>query len=284
MKPELEQHLQNSSKEHLMQLLQELALRHPVLLTEMISILEGLSVGARYSASQDGDGEEASEGSNEEEATEDWDFSGEEQDSAFPPPPALFPLDQTSSRQRVEEYAVRLSQRESEQTLLADLTNLVEEAISYIGQNDAKSALDLFALLIDERLLERTPASVSLYDDVIDAAMYSLEDLLSEASSNAIFDANSVALSPLLTPIVRHRWLERLFTLWLKRLDLHRLEEDLPEIILDMAWSEDILLLRSLVQNELQRQPHNEHANIVDFTRQYRGKALEKLLRELPHP
>jgi len=137
--------------------------------------------------------------------------------------------------------------------------------------------------LIDERLLERTPATVSLYDEMIDAAMYSLEALLSETSSNAMFDADTVTLSPLLAPNVRHRWLERLFALWLKRLDLHRVEEDLPELMLDIAWSEDILLLRSLAQNELQRHPHSEHSNIVDFTRQYRSRALEKFLKELPH-
>jgi hypothetical protein len=274
MKPEFDQRLQNASKEHLMHLLQEIVQRHPVLLSEMMSILEGLS----------SPGEEKGEG-DEEDVTEDWDFSGDEQaaEHAFPPQPVSFPLDTLASQQRLEEYATRLRQGESPQTLIGDLSNLVEEAISYIGQNDNNSALDLFALLIDERLLERAPATVSLYDEMIDAAMYSLEALLSETSSNAMFDADTVTLSPLLAPNVRHRWLERLFALWLKRLDLHRVEEDLPEMILDMAWSEDMLLLRSLAQNELQRHAHGEHSNIVDFARQYRGKALEKFLNELPY-
>src|SRR5207249_8030704 len=122
-------------------------------------------------------------------------------------------------------------------------------------QNDYFAALDLFALLFDERLLERNPALTPTFDDMIDAAMYSLEALLSEASSHTLFDANAVTLSALLAPHVRHRWLERLFALWLKRVDAHRVEEDLPEIMLDVAWNGDMLLFHSLAQNELQKQP-----------------------------
>ncbi|HCP74335.1 MAG TPA: hypothetical protein DIU08_06805, partial [Ktedonobacter sp.] len=43
MKPEFEQRLHAASKEHLIQLLEELALRHPVLLTEITSMLENLA-------------------------------------------------------------------------------------------------------------------------------------------------------------------------------------------------------------------------------------------------
>jgi hypothetical protein len=136
--------------------------------------------------------------------------------------------------------------------------------------------------LFDERLLERAPEVVSIFDEYIDAAIYSLEELLSEASSNATFDAATVTLSPLLTTAVRHRWLERLFALWLKRLDAHKVEEDLPDIILDVAWSEDIPLLRNLVQLEFQKQARNEHSNIVEIARQYRTRSLEKFLKELP--
>ncbi|MDQ6659953.1 MAG: hypothetical protein M3Z24_03180, partial [Chloroflexota bacterium] len=64
--------------------------------------------------------------------------------------------------------------------------------------------------------------------------------------------------------------------------DARRIEEDLPEIMLNTAWSDDILLLHSLVQNELQRYPRPEHSNIVDLTRQYRTRALEKFVKELP--
>ena len=87
----------------------------------------------------------------------------------------------------------------------------------------------------------------------------------------------------MLIPDTRRRWLERLFALWLKHLDAHRVAEDLPEIILNVAWNEDMLLLSSLVQNELQKQPGGEHSNILDFNHQYRIRALEKFLKELPH-
>ena len=97
-----------------------------------------------------------------------------------------------------------------------------------------------------------------------------------------MFDV-SVSLSPLLAPAIRRSWLERLFSLWIKRLDLHRVEEDVPEIMLDVAWNEDIALLRTLAQDELQQLRQGDHSNIVDFSRQYRVRALEKFLKELPH-
>ena len=165
------------------------------------------------------------------------------------------------------------------------LRELVEEAVSTTGLKEEYAALDLFAILIDERLMELNPITIPLFDEMIDAGMYSLEALLTEASSNTLFDKDTAALSPLLNTQIRHRWLERLFALWLKRLDAHRVEEDLPELLLDVAWSEDILLLRSLVQSELQKQPQTAqttHTNIVDFSYQYRTKALEKFLKELP--
>jgi len=55
----------------------------------------------------------------------------------------------------------------------------------------------------------------------------------------------------------------------------------LPGLILNVAWNEDALLLRSLAQAELQRQPDTSHSNIVDFGRQYRTKALEKFLKDV---
>jgi hypothetical protein len=287
MNAELEQRLHTISKEQLIQLLQELALRHPVLRTEMLSILQGLPLEAPSS-----DPANSPEDINEE-VTEDWDFSGNDQAilHSFLQPVPPSPTSE-AHHQRVEEFASRLRQEESSQAFVAVLTELIEEAIAHIGYNNYQSALDLFALLIDERLLERTPAFTSTFDEMIDAATPSLEAVLSVASSSTIFDADTAALSPLLTPNIRHRWLERLFALWLKRLNAHKVEEDLPEVMLDVAWNEDLLLLRSLAQNELQKQPYSEHhlhhlpsrqeSNIVDFTRQYRTKALEKFLKALP--
>ncbi len=219
----------------------------------------------------------------DEEVSEDWDFSGDEQIVFHPyPQPTQFPLDALAHRQQLEEFTQQLDFETVPQVVMETLSRLIDEAISYVGNSDSNGALELFALMFEHRLREARADLVPVYDEMIDAAMYTLETLLSEASSNALLDVDHETLTPLLNPTERHRWLERLFALWLKRLDVHRMEEDLPEIILDVAWSEDILLLRSLVQNELQKQPHSEHSNIVDFTRQYRTKALEKFLKELP--
>ena len=271
MDPELEKRLHNASREDLIQLLEELSVRHPVLLTEIMSILGSLP-GKPVSAEE-----------NDEEVTEDWDFNGDEQAlPTFPTHSTLPPRNSETHQQRVEEFARRLRQEESPQVLFDVLRELVEDAVSFSGQKDGYAALDLFAILIDERLLELNPVTTPLFDEMIGAGMYSLEALLTVASSNTLFDKDTAALSPLLNTQVRHCWLERLFALWLKRLDAHRVEEELPELILDVAWSEDILLLRSLVQSGLQKQPQTEHTNIVDFSHQYRTKALEKFLKELP--
>src|SRR5437899_6070847 len=100
MEPELEQRLRNTSKENLIELLDELTLRHPILLSEMAAILENLSGG---SGKQDAD----------EEVTEDWDFSGDEQVILHSiPQPALLPVDSEAYRQRIAGYAARLNQKE----------------------------------------------------------------------------------------------------------------------------------------------------------------------------
>src|SRR5690242_17713468 len=67
MEPELEQQLHSLSKRRLIQLLQALAVRHPILLSEMTAILENLT-----DLSENGD--------DEDEASEDWDFSGDDED------------------------------------------------------------------------------------------------------------------------------------------------------------------------------------------------------------
>jgi len=281
MKPEIEQLLQNASREDLLTLVQELLEQHPLLQAEIVSYfvpLAGNDLVLDEGAKATGD-----EGDGEEEIEEDWDFSGDEQEVFHTlPQPVQFPLDAMAHSQRLAEYAAQLGKVESVQDLMEVLSPLIDEAISYVGHGDANGALELFALMIDERLRDTRAALTTTYDEMIDAALYTVETLLSEASSNALFDAERVTLAPSLNPAERHRWLERLFMLWLKRLDLHRMEEDLPEMLLDVAWSEDMLLLRSMAQNELQQQPHSEHSNIVNFTRQYRTRALEKFLKELP--
>jgi hypothetical protein len=280
MESEFIERLHHASREKLIELLQELAVRHPILLAEIMSMLEGLPDDAPVVEESD------------EEVTEDWDFNGEEQmeqmeqieqvaPRPFPTQPTMLPLDNETHQEHVEEIARRLRQEESPQILLDVMKDLVEDAVSFSGQNDEHAALDLFAILIDERLQERRPAITPLFDQMIDAGMYFLEALLTEASNDTLFDKDTAALSPMLSDHVRHHWLERLFALWLKRLDTYNVEEALPQLILDVAWSEDVLLLRRLVQNELQKQPQTAHANIVDFQYQYRTKALEKFLKEL---
>lgn len=290
MKPEFEQRLHTSSKEHLIQLLEELALRHPVLLTEIMSMLDNLTTEHELPQTEDGSDDTGDAG----EVSEEWDFNGDAQTTlrSLHSQQATLLTGNEARNQYVDEFSTRLQQAETPQEIFDVLRDLVEDAVSYIGRNDDSTALDLFALLIDERLLERRPDTVPLFDEMIDAGMYSLEALLSEVSSDTnhtLFNVDTtMALSPQLTPDVRHRWLERLFALWLKRLDAHRVEEDLPELLLDVARSEDVLLLRSLVQGEIQKQPHSAsaahaaHANIVDFGHQYRSRALEKFLKELP--
>lgn len=280
MKLEFEQRLHVASKEHLIQLLEELALRHPVLLTEITSMLENVAheLPQTEEASDDtGDTGDAGE------VSEEWDFNGDTQLHSLPSQQATILTGNEARNQYVDEFSTRLQQAETPQEIFDALQDLVEDAVSYIGRGEDSTALDLFALLIDERLLERKPDTVPLFDEMIDAGMYSLEALLGEVSSYTLFEVDTtVALSPLLTPAVRHRWLARLFALWLKRLDTHQVEEDLPELLLDVARSEDMLLLRSLVQSEIQQQPHADHANIVNFEHQYRSRALEKFLKALP--
>ena len=299
MESELEQHLRKSSKEQLIQLLQELAIRHPVILTEMAILLghpPSLSESQNSQHTQEAsdaskalDTLDASDASdtlddvNEDVPEDDWDFGGDEpvMMHTFHRPVQL-PVEGLTGGKDVAHFAALLSQQDTPQTLADTLTDLLDEAELRIEQDDYAGALALYELLIHERLLERTPAVTPIFDEAIDAATPALEDLLTEASSNAMFDATTVTLSPLLTATVRYQWLERLFQLWLKRIEAHRVEEDLPDIILNVAWSEDILLLRTLAQKELQKHPRSEHSNIVNFTQQYRTKALEKFLKELP--
>lgn len=280
MNAEIEQLLQKASREQLLAMVQELLELHPSLQEEMSVYFKDLN---DTGSDGDGVGEGGEADEADEEVTEDWDFSGDEP-IAFHPymSPSRFPLDALAHRQRLEEYTAQLGCETTSQGVMDVLSRLIDEAITAVGHSDLNSALELFGLLIDTRVQEERVALVTVYDEMIDAAMYTLEVLLGEASSNALFDAERVTLTPLLHSVERHRWLERIFALWLKRLDVHRVEEDLPEIMLDMAWNEDILLLRSLTQSELQRQSPSEQGNIVDFTRQYRTKMLEKFLKELP--
>jgi hypothetical protein len=301
---ELVQLLRTSSKEQLIQLLREIAIRHPDMLAEITTLLDApTQVSGPYSLLENQhtpdipdapempevpDALDASGTSGDvDEGTlaDDWDFGSDE--------PVMMhtfhrlvqlPVEGEggTGTRNIDDFVALFSQQDAPEKLADTLTDLLDEAESCIEQDDYSGALDLYALLIDQRLLERTPAVTPMLDEAIDAATPALEDLLTEASSNAMFQAATIALSPLLTDVVRYQWLERLFQLWLKRLEAHRVEEDLPDIILNVAWSEDLVLLRTLAQKELQKHPRSEHSNIVNFTQQYRTRALEKFLKELP--
>jgi hypothetical protein len=264
MEPAFASRLQHADKEQLVWLLQELAARHPVLLNEMFELLE-----------QDTQ-EETDKDQTDEEVTEDWDFSGNEIATAHTPPNTF---DNTTYQQRLNAYPAGTEQ----ETSADDLNTLLDEAQMSVEQHDYQNAIALYALVLDERLAETGDARAQLFDSAIDAHLSDLETLLSEASSNILLDAQST-FSPLLTIDMRRAWLKRLFTLWLKRLDARRQEEHISEIILNVAWSNDLSLLYQLVLEELQQQPVSTHSNIVDLQHQYRTRTLEKFLKELPRP
>src|SRR5439155_23285382 len=102
MDPELEKRLHNASREDLIQLLEELSVRHPVLLTEIMSILERLPV------------ESVSAEESDEEVTEDWDFNGDEKAlPAFHNNPIFPPRNNETHLLRIEAFDRCLRQDES---------------------------------------------------------------------------------------------------------------------------------------------------------------------------
>jgi hypothetical protein len=276
MLSESEQRFSDIDKQQLVKLLEELLLRHPVLRGEMISILERLGEAAGEAGAEDID----------DEVTEDWDFSGDEAEPDKLPIHAqhvLHPKGQQAQRLRVEELSARLLREQAPNELLALLSDVIDEAITCSAQGDTAGALDLYALMFNERFRDHTSEITALYDDMIDAAMPTLEALLEATSSNGLFVTERTSRRSLLKPGIRRKWLERLFALWLKRLDARRTEEDLPDILLDVSRNEDVPFLRRLAQQSILQQ-HPSSSNIVDFTHQYRTKALEKFLRALPLP
>ncbi len=280
MEQELEDRLRRLSKDHLLLLIQELTQRYPLLHTEIGMLLDKDTSlqGAPFYREKRGESET---GLDDENIDEDWDFGSDELVALHPvSPPGLLALDREACQQRIASYLLRLQQGEPLQTIAGDLDALLDEAEIRAENHDYRGAMDVYALVLDERLAERDEKLVHMFDKVIDDIMPILETLLSEASSNIVFETST--LTPLLTPEMRQEWLVRLFALWLRRLNAHYVEENVPEIMLNVAWSEDVALLRSLIQDELQKQPMNEHSNIVNFTQQYRARTLDKFLKELP--
>lgn len=291
MEQDLARRLHNATKEQLILLVQELANHNSALTAEIERALATISTRTP------------------EQPLADDEFMADTlvlrrplaQQSSFP-----FNLD--LYQQRLSAYPLRLQQGASPQDIFDDLIMLLQEAESRADQYDYQQALSIYALVIDSRLALQHAILISIFDRSIDEFMPVLAMLLSEASSlitsddgphtDDDLDTSSMSSteplsivgelhnepSPLLPPDKRRLWLERLFSLWLRRIDGHYSEENLPEVMLEITWNEDVPLLRSLIEKELHQQPANTYSNIVDFSRQSRTRILEKFLRELPHP
>ena len=276
METEMERRLQCSSKKQPVLLVQELTVQHPELLSEIPTILDQLANLAE-NETEHGNDDDSSSGQHEDE----WDVSGELATMDFVRTPEFPSIDLAAYRQRIEGYLVRIKQKKSLQPICDDLFEILKEAQQRADREDYYNALDLYALVLDERLAERNATLTSILDKALNEIMPMLQAVLINVCSCIIVTSSSF-LTPVLTPEMRHNWLERLFALWLRRLDHYHVEEDVPEILLEMAWENDLGLLRRFVHEELQRLRQNGTSNIVDFTRQYRARALEKFLKELP--
>src|SRR5438876_3943120 len=168
MELELEHHLQNVNKTQLVTLLQELAVRHPVLLTEIVELL------GQFADSEGTEDTEESDTEIDSEATEDWDFSGDDDDltelhSVSRPP--LPPLELEVKQQQINSYTERLLQGESQQSIGSGLLHLLREAEIRADQHDYQGALALYALILDKRLTEKNGALVHIFDKAIDESM-----------------------------------------------------------------------------------------------------------------
>lgn len=270
MEHEFELQLRSSNQEQLLQLMLSLVERYPLLRAEIINLLHNAT-----------NAESADES---EETSEDWDFSGEEADL---PQPLVqqsrpLPFDEDVYRKRLANYDQRLNNGESPQSITADLAEILEEAARRTGNRDYNVALTLYALIIDERLKDHVSSLAIILDEAIYIVTPVLATLLSESNNNDdVIEITTQKPSPLFSTSVRQAWIERLFTLWIRRLDARTVEDELQDILLNMTWSEDIHFLRQLIQNELQKQPAGQRSNIVDFTLQFKTRALEHFFKDL---
>lgn len=286
MAPELEHRLQASSKTALIRLVQELVARHPELLVEMQTILETSLPTSLIQLEDDLNNE----------VTEDWDFSGDDltllpspstQLPQLPPLPEPAPtVDLEMYRQRIADYHQRLKRKKTlavKQAIKDDLVALLQDAEHYTTHHDYANALALYELVLDERLAERDEALTTILDQALNEVLPLLEMLLNEMSSYTTVDgeATKPELHPLLSAEQREAWLAGLFTLWLKHLDKNYTDDILPEMLLDIAWANDSLFLRHLVQHEMECLRKNSSSNIVDFKQQYRTRMLDKFLKEI---
>ena len=258
MRSELSHYFYTMSKEQLILLLQELARRHASLGEEIAEILQ------------------------KQLATDHPHFNTDELELQRSFPQSLqLPQDYHNNLQRIASYSLQLQQGVSPQTLFDDLVTLLQEAEAPASQYTYQQALDIYATIIDERLITESPVLSALFDRAINEFMPAFTTLLTEVSSTLMSSSTS-SIIPLLPQDHRQAWLQRLFMLWLKRMDRQQSAEQLPEILLEIAWSEDFEQLQQFIHNALSQQKDGERPQSVDFSCQTRTHALEKFLHDLP--
>lgn len=186
--------------------------------------------------------------------------------------------------------------KEMPEASVTTLINLLQSGERYANQNSYQQALGIYAQVIDIYLTTHEPVFIAFFERITDSFLPQLDRMLIEASSLIISEpsqpmdlaeipdklashANPVSipltLLPLLTTEIRHSWLKRLFALWLKYRDKYRVCEQLQQIMIEVAWSEDIACLRNLVESELR------HATLESRIMASQSHALEKFLQEL---
>jgi hypothetical protein len=205
-------------------------------------------------------------------------------------------------KQRLQ-YTTCLRQGETPEAIFNDLINLLQTAETYSDQSNYQQALDIYAQVIDTRLATNEVLLTSLFDRAITQFLPQLDMLLIAASSLIILESSEVSnipkvpdpstpiaspspipmtISPLLNLEARRHWLERLFALWLKRIDIPPIGEQLQEIIFEVVWIEDIPYLRNLIESELQATSSDTHMYIGSFANQPYTRSLEQFLKQLP--
>jgi hypothetical protein len=270
---ELARLLQEADHEQLVQLVLRLATRYPALLNDIIHEL------TRLREPEQGVEEEGAE-IIDEEVTENWDFSGDELDSYPLARLILPPLSLQTYQERLVGYAARLEQGEATASVQHDLLEVLWEVELHAEQHDYHGALNLYALLLDTYLSSQRADLDRIFEYALNETFSTLEMLLAEASSTLQIDA-SKQLSPFMQQNERQRWLERLFQLWLKYLRARHPVERITELLHTIAWYEDQPLLQTMITGKLEQYDVEPADTIVDFTRLYQIRMLERLLQNL---
>ncbi len=267
--------LQQQNNAQLVTLLRELLKRYPALLPEITHLLHA-EPHAKEPLTSDDSGDEL-----DEELTEDWDFSSVEVPQDTTIAASVPSLDINRYRLRLAADSSHRAEDPSATELQHDLREIYDEAETCKELHDLPGALALYELLIDARLSSTEDTLQTIFDAQLDNALPTLEMLLSEASSSVQFTP-AQSMVTLLSREQRQGWLERLFALWLTRIEQHSVGERLQLMLHTIAWSEDTALLHRLTQQELHQHSTHEYTNIVDFQQLHRIRLLERFLRTLP--